>query len=75
VYFDPVLDATHIRLAGRDRGRIVLAPGYGSHGEPVHLERSRGAKVLAVWIGGTRYRAEAAVRRRMAARYDSGSAR
>ena len=63
--FNPFVDAAELR-----RGRIVLAGGYASHGEPARLVRDRRGAVAEVWLGGTRYLAEAAVRREMHSRYE-----
>ena len=63
--FNPFMDAAELR-----RGRIVLAGGYASHGEPARLVRERRGAVAEVWLGGTRYLREAAVRREMQSRYE-----
>lgn len=56
--FNPFFDASEIR-----GGRIVLAGGYASHGEPARLGRND------VWLGGTRYVREAALAPEMRSRY------
>ena len=56
--FNPLLDASEVR-----GGRIVLAGGYASHGEPARLGRNE------LWLGGTRYVREAALAREMRSRY------
>jgi hypothetical protein len=56
--FNPLLDASELRA-----GRIVLAGGYASHGEPARLGRNE------LWLGGTRYVREAALAREMRSRY------
>ena len=58
---DPLADASHLEVRGRDRARIALAAGTASHGEPAHLVRDRGGRVREVWLGATCYRPEAAV--------------
>jgi CubicO group peptidase (beta-lactamase class C family) len=68
-FFNPFLDASHIRAGGRSDGRIVRAPGYASHGEPAALERDRRGRIVEVQLGGTRYRAEARVAREIAMRW------
>jgi D-alanyl-D-alanine carboxypeptidase len=68
-FFNPFLDASEIKVEGRDRGRIALAPGYASHGEPARLERDGRGKIVEVRLGGTRYRAEARVAREIAMRW------
>ena len=51
----PFLDASEIEVTGRDQGRIMLAGGYASHGEPVRRVRSEGGKVTEVWFGSGRF--------------------
>ncbi|HWM43564.1 MAG TPA: serine hydrolase domain-containing protein [Burkholderiales bacterium] len=63
--FNPFMDAPQLK-----RGRIVLASGYASHGEPARLVRDRRGAVAEVWLGGTRYLPDARVRREMQARYE-----
>jgi hypothetical protein len=72
-FFNPFLDASEIEPRGRDRGRIVRAPGYASHGEPASLVRDRRGAIEEVQLGGTRFRPERRVAREMASRYTSGS--
>ena len=57
-YPNPFMDAAEIK-----RGRIVLAGGFASHGEPARLLKNE------LWLGGARYRREAAVAREMEQRY------
>lgn len=72
-FFNPFLDASEIRVQGSDRGRIALAPGYASHGEPARLARDRRGRVVEVQLGGTRFRAERQVAREIASRYTFGA--
>ena len=69
---NPFIDASEIEITARDRGRIVLANGYSSHGEPVRRVRSRSGAVAEVWLSAARLRSEAeaaaALRRRYGAR-------
>jgi D-alanyl-D-alanine carboxypeptidase len=60
-FLNPFLDASEI-----SQGKIVLAGGYASHGEPARRGRAE------VQLGGTRYRSERAVAREMARRYKFG---
>ena len=48
---DPFMDATEIEVTGRDKGRIVLANGYSSHGEPSRT-RSKAGIVTDIWLAG-----------------------
>ena len=57
-WFNPFMDAPEIRA-----GRIALASGFASHGEPARLGRKE------LWLGGTRYLREAEAAREMRARY------
>ncbi|MEP7299063.1 MAG: serine hydrolase domain-containing protein [Burkholderiales bacterium] len=54
---NPMQDASEIEVAGkRDRashGRIVLAGGYMSHGEPARLVLDARGKPSQFWLGGT----------------------
>jgi D-alanyl-D-alanine carboxypeptidase len=65
---NPFLDASEIEVHGPSDGRIALAGGYASHGEPACLERRRHA-IVEVRLGGTRYRTERRVAREMTTRY------
>ena len=56
--FNPFLDAAEIR-----RGRIALAGGFASHGEPARLGRKE------LWLGGARYVRQTALARELAQRY------
>ena len=68
-FFNPLLDASEIAVRTAAEGRIALAGGYASHGEPARLSRDRRGAIVEVQLGGTRYRAEGRVRREMASRY------
>ena len=69
-FYNPFADASEIEVTGRDTGRIVLAHGYGSHGEPVRRERSKSGKVTAVWLGAGKMQTADKVAREMEANYD-----
>src|SRR5882724_3541126 len=56
---NPLLDASELAIAGRDRGRIALAGGFGSHGERAQRTRTAGGKPAELWLGGTRFVPEA----------------
>jgi D-alanyl-D-alanine carboxypeptidase len=70
--FKPFLDASEIEVQGGREGRIALAGGYASHGEPAHLVRDRRKEIVEVRLGGVRFRDERRVAREMAARYTLG---
>jgi CubicO group peptidase (beta-lactamase class C family) len=68
-FLNPFLDASEIEVQVGDRGRIALAGGYASHGEPAGLIRNRRGTIVEVQLGGTRYGLEArAIRSRGRAR-------
>jgi CubicO group peptidase (beta-lactamase class C family) len=67
--FNPFLDAAEIAVRSANEGRIALAGGYASHGEPARLARDRRGAIVEVQLGGTRFRAERSVAREMASRY------
>jgi D-alanyl-D-alanine carboxypeptidase len=62
-------DAGELEITGRAAGRIALAPGFGSHGEPVHCRRTKSGKITAVKIAGTTFSSADKVAREMEARY------
>lgn len=67
--FNPFLDATEIEVTGRDTGRIALAGGYQSHGEPVRRTRSKGDAITELWLSGAKFQPEAKVAAEMERRY------
>lgn len=70
---NPMLDASEIEVAGRRggvaHGRIVLAGGYMSHGEPARLVFDARGKPTQFWLGGTCYLPEAQVAKELVQRY------
>jgi CubicO group peptidase (beta-lactamase class C family) len=68
---NPFLDVAEIAVTGRDTGRLALANGYSSHGEPVRRERDATGQVIAVWLGGSKVQPEAQVSADLAKRYAS----
>ena len=42
--FNPLMEASEVEIIGRDKGRIVLAAGYQSYGEPVRRSRTSPAR-------------------------------
>lgn len=73
--FNPFLDATEIEITGRDTGRISLAAGYASHGEPVRRTRNKAGKVTEVWFAGGKGRPEKVVAGEMERKYGTGKRR
>ena len=66
---NPLLDASELAIAGRDRGRIALAGGFGSHGERAERTRTAGGKPAELWLGGTCFVPEARLVAEAARRY------
>jgi CubicO group peptidase (beta-lactamase class C family) len=69
--FNPFMDASEIALTGRDTGKITLANGYASHGEPVRRVRNRSGRVVELWISGNKLLPEAKVAAEMQKRYEA----
>ena len=67
--FNPFLDAPEIEVTGRDTGRIVWAPGYGSHGEPVRRVRNKAGTVTDIWLGGSNLKPEKVLAAEIERRY------
>ena len=74
-FLNPLMDAGEIEVTGRDTGRIALANGYGSHGEPVRRERSKSGKVTAVWLSAGKMMPADKVAREMEANYAKPASR
>jgi CubicO group peptidase (beta-lactamase class C family) len=66
---NPFVDATEIEITGRDRGRITLANGYNSHGEPVRRVRNKSGAVAPLWLSAARLRPEAQAAAELRQRY------
>ena len=68
-FTNPMTDASELEILSRTGGRIALAGGFASHGEPVSCVRAKSGRITALKLGGsTLYRA-AKVAREMEARY------
>ena len=67
--FNPFMDATEIEVTGRDTGRISLAAGYASHGEPVRRTRNDAGTVTDIWLAGGNLKREKTVAAEMDRRY------
>lgn len=68
-FVNPMLDATEIEITGRDSGRIALAEGYGSHGEPVRRSRTSSGRISELWLGGAKLLPEDKLAAEMKERY------
>ena len=74
---NPLQDASEIELGQRGRngvehGHIVLANGYGQHGEPVRLVRDARGHAREFWLAGHRLLPEARVANELRRRYEAG---
>jgi CubicO group peptidase (beta-lactamase class C family) len=67
--FNPFMDATEIEVTGRDTGRISLAAGYASHGEPVRRTRNDAGTVTDIWLAGGNLKREKTLAAEMDRRY------
>ena len=68
-FFNPFLDASEIAVTSRNAGRIALAAGLASHGEPVTLKRNQRGRITEVIAAGTRFLPEAKIVREVEERY------
>jgi CubicO group peptidase (beta-lactamase class C family) len=71
---NPLLDASELAVTGRDRGRIALAGGFASHGEPVRRVRDKKGDIDELWLAGAKLLPEAKIAKELTARYGSGGA-
>lgn len=70
---NPLMDASELAVTGRDKGRIALAGGFASHGEPVRRVRNKAGRVVELWLAGGKLVPEAKLAREMEARYGGGA--
>ena len=74
---NPLQDASEVEVAGRrdgaSHGRIVLAGGYMSHGEPARVVFDARGKPSQFWLGGTCYLPEAKIAKELLQRYTPAS--
>jgi CubicO group peptidase (beta-lactamase class C family) len=68
-FYNPFADASEVEITGRNTGRIALAHGYGSHGEPVRCVRAKSGKMTELWLAAGKFLPAARVARDMDARY------
>jgi CubicO group peptidase (beta-lactamase class C family) len=74
-FTNPMTDASELEITGRNTGRIALAPGFGSHGEPVRGVRAKSGRLVEVKLAGNRFLPAARMAREMEGRYGSGAKR
>jgi CubicO group peptidase (beta-lactamase class C family) len=70
----PFANASELEITGKGEGRIAIAGGYGSHGEPVRCVRRKSGKIAELWLSATRLVPEDELAAEMAARYDQAAA-
>ena len=70
----PFAYASEVEVSGPSEGRIALAGGYGSHGEPVRRVRGASGAITELWLSGTRLIAEDELAAEMLSRYGDGAA-
>ena len=73
-FINPIVDAGEIEISGRDQGRIAVADGYSSHGEPVRRVRAGSGKVVEIWLAASKLLPEGKIAKEMQARYDNPAA-
>ncbi len=73
-WFKPLQSVSECQITDRDSGRIALAGGFGSHGEPIRRDRGEDGEVCEVWIAGRRLVPEAALAAEMRGRYQFAKA-
>jgi CubicO group peptidase (beta-lactamase class C family) len=66
---NPLTDAGELEITGRNTGRIALAPGFSSHGEPVSCKRTKSGRIVELRLAGSRLLPAAKVAREVEARY------
>lgn len=66
---NPFMDATELKVTGRDKAVMSVAAGYASHGETVRRIRSKTGGVTEVWWAASRMLPEARVAAEMQRRY------
>jgi CubicO group peptidase (beta-lactamase class C family) len=68
-FINPLADAGELEITSRTTGRIALAPGFGSHGEPVRCTRTKSGKITELKIAGMTFLSADKIAREMEARY------
>jgi hypothetical protein len=73
-FINPIADAGEIVISGRDQGRIAVADGYSSYGEPVRRVRAGSGRVVEIWLAGSKLLPEVKIAKDMQARYGNPAA-
>jgi CubicO group peptidase (beta-lactamase class C family) len=66
---NPMMDAGELEITSRTTGRIALAPGFSSHGEPVSCVRTKSGKITELRLAGSRLFPAAKVAKEIEKRY------
>jgi CubicO group peptidase (beta-lactamase class C family) len=66
---NPFMDATELKVTGRDKATMSVAAGYASHGETVRRVRNQSGKVTELWWAATRMVPEARIVAEMQRKY------
>lgn len=66
---NPLTDASEIAVSSATEGKIALANGFASHGEPVRRKAGKSGRIEEVWLGGTRFLPEHKAIAELKARY------
>ena len=74
-FTNPMIDATELEIHSRTGGRMALASGFASHGEPVSCVRAKSGRITELKLGGSRFYPAAKVAREMEARYGKKAVR
>jgi CubicO group peptidase (beta-lactamase class C family) len=68
-FINPMMDAGELEITGHTTGRIAMAPGFSSHGEPVSCKRTKSGKIVELRLAGSRLYPAAKVAREIETRY------
>jgi CubicO group peptidase (beta-lactamase class C family) len=68
-FINPMMDAGELEITGRTTGRIALAPGFSSHGEPVSCVRTKSGKITELRLAGSRLLPAAKIAKEIEKRY------
>jgi CubicO group peptidase (beta-lactamase class C family) len=70
---NPMMDAGELEITSRTTGRIALAPGFSSHGEPVSCVRTKSGKITELRLAGSRLFPAAKVAKEIETRYGAAT--
>jgi hypothetical protein len=73
-FINPIADAGELEITGSDQGRIAIADGYSSYGEPVRRIRDGSGRAAEVWLAGSKLLPEGKIAKEIEARYSSPAA-